>query len=204
MSASPALDHLHRDQVSFSYTGTTLNSITDTRARVTSFTYGASGLISQITDPAGRLYQYGYSAAGDLTSYTDPAGGVTTYTYDARRDEGMDSLEILTDIVGAGSVLVGLKILLPARYGTLMSTLFSAAAASFALLAPVSMWMRGYFLLLAAVGWLPLPFTRAGVARGREAAQGGWTSPRVPRALGAVLLAEGIAVIAWMVIRRLG
>ncbi|MGH2597261.1 MAG: DNRLRE domain-containing protein [Actinomycetota bacterium] len=72
------------NQITFAYTGTTLNSITDTQGRVTNLTYNAAGFISLITDPSGRTYQYGYDASNNLTSYTDPMNGLTTYGYDSQ------------------------------------------------------------------------------------------------------------------------
>jgi RHS repeat-associated protein len=83
------------NQITFAYTGTTLNSITDTQGRVTSLAYGANAQITAITDPAGRTYSYGYSVADDLTTYTDPGGGVTTYAYDAQHN-----MTQITDPVG--------------------------------------------------------------------------------------------------------
>ncbi|MDP9372012.1 MAG: DNRLRE domain-containing protein [Chloroflexota bacterium] len=70
----------------------TLDSITDTQGRVTTFGYNASGYITAMTDPAGRQYQYGYDANNDLVSYTDPAGKVTQFAYD-----GAHNLVEITD-----------------------------------------------------------------------------------------------------------
>src|SRR5260370_24205644 len=68
-----------------SYNGS-LQTITDTENRATTFTYNSpvnSDFISQITDSASRTYQYGYDSNSNLTSYTDPNNKVTNYSYNS-------------------------------------------------------------------------------------------------------------------------
>jgi RHS repeat-associated protein len=80
----------NNNTISFAYTasshsqnGYLLSSITDTQARITSFTYDTNGHLTKITDPSGRLYKYAYDAAYHLITYTDPAGKLTKYAYAA-------------------------------------------------------------------------------------------------------------------------
>lgn len=71
--------------ISMSYNGS-LQTITDTENRATTFTYASpvnSDFISQITDSASRTYQYGYDSNSNLTSYTDPNNKVTNYSYNS-------------------------------------------------------------------------------------------------------------------------
>lgn len=69
--------------ISFQYTNNTLSQITDTRGRLTRFTYNGGKLthISDSSSPA-RVYSFGYTN-GLLTSYVDPKNFTTTYEYDA-------------------------------------------------------------------------------------------------------------------------
>lgn len=68
-----------------SYTVKRLTSITDASGRVTTFTYGANGKVSQVADPAGRVYTFAYDADGNLTSSTEPRGFTRTFEYNANR-----------------------------------------------------------------------------------------------------------------------
>lgn len=74
----------HLNHIDFAYdTSNRLSSITDTRGRVTEFSYHPTlGFVEEMEDPAGRIFSYGYSS-GRLSSYTDPDLGVTSYTYDS-------------------------------------------------------------------------------------------------------------------------
>jgi RHS repeat-associated protein len=71
--------------ITIAYSSTSPNqitTITDTRGRVTSFSYTA-GKITTITDPLSRTYQFAYDNNYTyLLTYTDPNGGVYTYSYD--------------------------------------------------------------------------------------------------------------------------
>lgn len=65
------------------YSGT-LQSITDTENRSTTFSYNStysSSFITKITDSASRTYQYGYDTNGNLITYTDPNSKITRYAY---------------------------------------------------------------------------------------------------------------------------
>ena len=72
--------------VSFSYSGSDLASMTDTRGRMTTFTRAtAGGPVTGVVDPASRQHTYTYdTSTGEprLTKYTDPAGKATSYAYD--------------------------------------------------------------------------------------------------------------------------
>ena len=71
--------------VSFSYSGSDLASMTDTRGRVTTFTRStAGGPVTSVVDPVNRQHTYTYdnsTGAPRLTKYTDPAGKATSYAY---------------------------------------------------------------------------------------------------------------------------
>lgn len=67
--------------ISFSYTGSRLDKVTDGVLRETTFTYAADGKLSKITDPAGRETTYIYSS-GYLTEITYPDQRKSLYTYD--------------------------------------------------------------------------------------------------------------------------
>jgi YD repeat-containing protein len=56
-------------------------SVTDTRGRTLTFTYGSNGFLSSINE-SWRSWSFGYTN-GYLTSYTDPNSRVTDYSYDA-------------------------------------------------------------------------------------------------------------------------
>lgn len=71
--------------ITMSYSGS-LQSITDTQNRLTSFTYGSpvnSNYISKISDPSGRNLNYTYNSNGDLTTYGDTNSKNTQYSYNA-------------------------------------------------------------------------------------------------------------------------
>jgi RHS repeat-associated protein len=88
------------DTVTYTTSEGNVSSITDTRGRQISFSYGSSvgaNLVTKITDSTSRTWQYGYTSANgyaELTSYTDPAGKQTQYSYDTsgRVTEITDSL----------------------------------------------------------------------------------------------------------------
>ncbi len=88
--------------ISFTYSGSDLNTITDTQGRVTSFAYDSNDRIKQITDPIGRVVKYLYQDGNnnltdivdangktthffynghDLKTITDPLSGVTSLNY---------------------------------------------------------------------------------------------------------------------------
>jgi RHS repeat-associated protein len=71
--------------ISMSYNGS-LQTITDTENKATTFTYNSpfsSDFITKMTDSAGRTYQYGYDANGNLTTYTDANNKITSYAYNS-------------------------------------------------------------------------------------------------------------------------
>ncbi|HEU0155587.1 MAG TPA: RHS repeat-associated core domain-containing protein, partial [Stellaceae bacterium] len=51
-------------------------------ARITTFGYGADGLLATATDPAGRATRFAYDATGQLIATTLPGGRVVEYGYD--------------------------------------------------------------------------------------------------------------------------
>ncbi len=60
-----------------------LGSITDSRGRVTTFTY-AGGLLSSVTDPVGRVTSFTHDGAGNLTKITYPDGSTELFKYSGR------------------------------------------------------------------------------------------------------------------------
>ena len=71
--------------ITMSYNGS-LQSITDTQNRLTSFIYASpvnSDYISKISDPSGRNLNYTYNSNGDLTTYGDANSKNTQYSYNA-------------------------------------------------------------------------------------------------------------------------
>lgn len=68
-------------QVSFSYSGADLVSVTSNLGRSLQFGYTGDRLTS-VSDGAGRSVGYGYDAGGRLISFQDPLGQVTSFTYD--------------------------------------------------------------------------------------------------------------------------
>lgn len=68
--------------ITYGYTSGRVTSVTDTRGKQTTLTWGPSGYVEEITDPSGRSTVYGYT--GDrLTFSTDPDGNTTAYGYDS-------------------------------------------------------------------------------------------------------------------------
>ena len=57
-------------------------SIIDSSSRVTQIAYDGNGYLSSITDPAGNTRLYTYGVDGKMLSKRDPRGNVTTYAYD--------------------------------------------------------------------------------------------------------------------------
>ncbi len=69
--------------IAFTYSGSSLTTITDTSGRVISLSYDASSRITNVLDPIGRSVSFTYDGAGNLVSATDMGGKTTRYTYDA-------------------------------------------------------------------------------------------------------------------------
>jgi RHS repeat-associated protein len=74
-----------------------LTTMVDRNGNTTTFTYNASGLLSQATDTYGRKFTFTYSAGNHLTSVIDPAGRITQFTYDSTGH----LLSKITDPVGS-------------------------------------------------------------------------------------------------------
>ncbi len=95
------------NRVTAGYTGnrlTTLTHSTDGGPANGSLTlrYNAAGLVDQITDSRGRLTAYTYDASNQyLLSATGPDGLVTTYTYDTA--VGVPSQHALTSVTADGT-----------------------------------------------------------------------------------------------------
>lgn len=79
------------NQITLTYTGALLSSITDTVGRQVTLSYNADGTMSQIQDPTGRRVTYSYDTTGRLSTVTDKIGNSTgqdpalhrwTYAYD--------------------------------------------------------------------------------------------------------------------------
>jgi RHS repeat-associated protein len=67
--------------VTFTYTGSTLTSVSNGMGRTLTFTY-TSGRISNVADGTGRSVNYTYDASNNLTVMQDPASKSTTFAYD--------------------------------------------------------------------------------------------------------------------------
>lgn len=67
----------------FTYEGGKLTRITDTSGRFFAFAYNAEGRLRELRDPIDRTVQYEYNLAGDLVTIINPRNGRTRYTYDA-------------------------------------------------------------------------------------------------------------------------
>ena len=65
-----------------------LISQSDPFGHTLSWTYNASGQMTQMTDPAGGIYQYTYDASGNLTSVTYPDSSSKTYWYNESANTG--------------------------------------------------------------------------------------------------------------------
>lgn len=62
--------------------GCEISTIQGTQSQVLTFSYNASGQITEIGDSSGRTWHYGYDSNGNLALYTDPTGAQTAYYYD--------------------------------------------------------------------------------------------------------------------------
>jgi YD repeat-containing protein len=67
---------------SLSYSGGSLQAVTDPAGRKLTFSYNAGGRVSKVTDPAGCSVSFSYDGSGNLTSTTDVGGGVWHFTYE--------------------------------------------------------------------------------------------------------------------------
>jgi RHS repeat-associated protein len=77
-----------------SYSGNTLNAVTDGLGRALRFTSNAAGRISEIRDWSGRKFQYDYDGQGNLMAFKNPlaiAGSQQPVTYEYYTDLTMDS-----------------------------------------------------------------------------------------------------------------
>jgi len=68
--------------MSFNWTGDDLTTVVETSGRLVSFSYDASGRITNILDPIGRSVGFTYNVNGDLATATNMEGNTTIYTYD--------------------------------------------------------------------------------------------------------------------------
>jgi RHS repeat-associated protein len=70
------------EAINYSYNSNgTLNTITDTQGRVTTFSNYTGTDVGKITDPSGRTIQYSYNSSGQLTGVTQADGGTWQFQY---------------------------------------------------------------------------------------------------------------------------
>ncbi len=59
-----------------------LESVTDERGKLTSYTFDTAYRLTKITDPLGHFREFGYDLMSNKTSYKDGSGNQTDYEYD--------------------------------------------------------------------------------------------------------------------------